>query len=262
VWNCHLSWNGLGSELWLVPRPYATAGRQLPVRLMLYMRPKCHPLLLDATINSPFTVRLNIFQVGPPWCFWTNLTFTQKPYPETYTPTLCSIDGYQSRPWLAGLSIVLFHASYLALALPAKLLLAYWYLGSLSRLWYHGCLWKPLTGPPPHTWPLQVRVCTFVCDVCATGIHDGGNEAAQLCAGAGAAVCGAWGTRAKPCSASAPYIGCHLLCMCLHGRHSAQVRGRATIRICYSTLQQGSEHGNCLVDCANARSLLSCACGV
>jgi len=37
-------------------------GRQLPVRLMLYMRPKCHPLLLDATINSPLTARLNIFQ--------------------------------------------------------------------------------------------------------------------------------------------------------------------------------------------------------
>lgn len=39
-------------------------GAQLAPRLCHYLRPKIHPLLLDATINSPLTVRLNIFQVG------------------------------------------------------------------------------------------------------------------------------------------------------------------------------------------------------
>ena len=38
-------------------------GQQLPSKLCHYLRPKCHPLLLDATINSSSTVRLNIYQV-------------------------------------------------------------------------------------------------------------------------------------------------------------------------------------------------------
>ena len=37
---------------------------QLAVRLCQYLRPKIHPLLLDAAINSPLTVRLNLYQVG------------------------------------------------------------------------------------------------------------------------------------------------------------------------------------------------------
>ncbi|KAL4423217.1 hypothetical protein ABPG77_000009 [Micractinium sp. CCAP 211/92] len=37
-------------------------GLQLAARLCHYLRPKIHPLLLDATINSPQTVRLNIYQ--------------------------------------------------------------------------------------------------------------------------------------------------------------------------------------------------------
>lgn len=36
---------------------------QLATRLCHYLRPKIHPLLLDATINSPQTVCLNIYQV-------------------------------------------------------------------------------------------------------------------------------------------------------------------------------------------------------
>ena len=35
---------------------------QLAARLCHYLRPKIHPLLLDGTMNSPQTVRLNIFQ--------------------------------------------------------------------------------------------------------------------------------------------------------------------------------------------------------
>lgn len=38
-------------------------GAQLAVRLCQYLRPKVHPLLLDSTINSPQTVRLNVYQV-------------------------------------------------------------------------------------------------------------------------------------------------------------------------------------------------------
>ena len=43
-------------------------GAALGVRLCQYLRPKIHPLLLDATINSPHTVRLNIYQVRLGWC--------------------------------------------------------------------------------------------------------------------------------------------------------------------------------------------------
>jgi hypothetical protein len=39
------------------------AGEGLADKLCMHLRPKCHPLLLDAAINSPTTVRLNIYQV-------------------------------------------------------------------------------------------------------------------------------------------------------------------------------------------------------
>ncbi len=32
-------------------------------KLCAHVRPKCHPLLLDTSINSPATVRLNLFQI-------------------------------------------------------------------------------------------------------------------------------------------------------------------------------------------------------
>jgi hypothetical protein len=38
-------------------------GAQLAIRLCQFLRPKVHPLLLDSTINSPQTVRLNVYQV-------------------------------------------------------------------------------------------------------------------------------------------------------------------------------------------------------
>lgn len=37
-------------------------GEMLLLKVMTYMRPKMHALLLDTTINSALTVRLNIFQ--------------------------------------------------------------------------------------------------------------------------------------------------------------------------------------------------------
>ncbi len=39
-------------------------GRMMASKLRTYLRPKCHPILLDGHINSPATVRLNIYQVG------------------------------------------------------------------------------------------------------------------------------------------------------------------------------------------------------
>jgi len=39
-------------------------GQLLMGKVLQYMRPKCHALLLDDTINGGVTVRLNIFQVG------------------------------------------------------------------------------------------------------------------------------------------------------------------------------------------------------
>lgn len=41
---------------------------QLATRLCQYLRPKIHPLLLDGTINSPQTVRLNVYQVRAAGC--------------------------------------------------------------------------------------------------------------------------------------------------------------------------------------------------
>ncbi len=38
-------------------------GQLLKRRLAGFLRPKCHPILLDTAINSRSTVRLNIFQV-------------------------------------------------------------------------------------------------------------------------------------------------------------------------------------------------------
>lgn len=39
------------------------AGARLRTKLPIYLRPKCHALLLDTTINTPATVRLNVYQV-------------------------------------------------------------------------------------------------------------------------------------------------------------------------------------------------------
>lgn len=44
------------------PSPQAP-GKVLAAKLRAYLRPKCHPVLLDGTINTPMTVRLNIYQV-------------------------------------------------------------------------------------------------------------------------------------------------------------------------------------------------------
>lgn len=38
-------------------------GKALLSKLCAHVRPKCHPLLLDTSINSPATVRLNLFQI-------------------------------------------------------------------------------------------------------------------------------------------------------------------------------------------------------
>ncbi|XP_010692706.1 telomerase reverse transcriptase isoform X3 [Beta vulgaris subsp. vulgaris] len=37
-------------------------GRQLKAKLRAYMRPKCHPIFFDTSINSPATIRLNVYQ--------------------------------------------------------------------------------------------------------------------------------------------------------------------------------------------------------
>ena len=42
--------------------PGQGAGRQLAAKLKAYLRPKCHAVLLDPAVNSPATVRLNLFQ--------------------------------------------------------------------------------------------------------------------------------------------------------------------------------------------------------
>ena len=42
------------------------AGKQLAAKLKAYLRPKCHAALLDPAVNTPATVRLNIFQARSP----------------------------------------------------------------------------------------------------------------------------------------------------------------------------------------------------
>ncbi|GMH42417.1 hypothetical protein BSKO_10336 [Bryopsis sp. KO-2023] len=46
-----------------VPLWRSNPGRRLLTRLCMHVRIKCHPLLLDSTINSPTTVRVNIYQM-------------------------------------------------------------------------------------------------------------------------------------------------------------------------------------------------------
>ena len=41
-------------------------GRQLAAKLKAYLRPKCQAALLDPAVNTPATVRLNIFQARGP----------------------------------------------------------------------------------------------------------------------------------------------------------------------------------------------------
>jgi len=36
--------------------------RQLSAKLKAYLRPKCYAVLLDPAVNTPATVRLNLFQ--------------------------------------------------------------------------------------------------------------------------------------------------------------------------------------------------------
>ncbi|KAK9842467.1 hypothetical protein WJX81_001464 [Elliptochloris bilobata] len=43
--------------------PGMGGGRQLAAKLKAYLRPKCHAALLDPAVNSPATVRLNLYQV-------------------------------------------------------------------------------------------------------------------------------------------------------------------------------------------------------
>jgi hypothetical protein len=45
----------------------ACPGHLLCSKLLSYMRPKMHGLLLDTSINSQATVRLNIYQVRASW---------------------------------------------------------------------------------------------------------------------------------------------------------------------------------------------------
>ena len=53
----------------------------LAAKLRTYLRPKCHPLLLDGSINSPATVRLNVYQVS---------LLTQDTKVAVPLPTVCS----------------------------------------------------------------------------------------------------------------------------------------------------------------------------
>lgn len=38
-------------------------GSALAGKLCAHLRPKCHPLLFDSALNSPATVRLNLYQL-------------------------------------------------------------------------------------------------------------------------------------------------------------------------------------------------------
>lgn len=63
---------------------------QLATRLCQYLRPKIHPLLLDGTINSPQTVRLNVFQVSAAQHFEVSARLA---YLEVTPPTVVRAPG-------------------------------------------------------------------------------------------------------------------------------------------------------------------------
>lgn len=43
--------------------PSQEPGKALAAKLCAHLRPKCHALLLDASMSSPITVRRNVFQM-------------------------------------------------------------------------------------------------------------------------------------------------------------------------------------------------------
>ena len=64
-----------GMHLWQTMTGAARRpGHLLKRRLAAFLRPKCHPILLDTAINSRTTVRLNIYQV-PNSCHGKNLQY-------------------------------------------------------------------------------------------------------------------------------------------------------------------------------------------
>lgn len=70
-------------------------GRQLKAKLRAYMRPKCHPIFYDTLINSPATIRLNVYQAFVVCamkfhCYVRELSFWCKLH--SYS-CLCSIEG-------------------------------------------------------------------------------------------------------------------------------------------------------------------------
>ncbi|XP_074309417.1 telomerase reverse transcriptase isoform X3 [Silene latifolia] len=70
-------------------------GRKLKRKLCAYMRPKCHPIFFDATINSPATIKLNVYQAFllcamKFHCYVRELSTWCNLHPRTY---LTSIEG-------------------------------------------------------------------------------------------------------------------------------------------------------------------------
>ncbi|KAK6162973.1 hypothetical protein DH2020_002814 [Rehmannia glutinosa] len=77
-------------------------GRQLKAKLRCYLRPKCHPIFYDSTINSPGVVRLNIYQVFllcamKFTCYISNLSILPRFSPKFYINAIDPSLRYMNR---------------------------------------------------------------------------------------------------------------------------------------------------------------------
>ncbi|KAK6140447.1 hypothetical protein DH2020_025808 [Rehmannia glutinosa] len=77
-------------------------GRQLKAKLRCYLRPKCHPIFYDSSINSPGVVRLNIYQVFllcamKFTCYISNLSILPRFSPKFYINAIDPSLRYMNR---------------------------------------------------------------------------------------------------------------------------------------------------------------------
>ncbi|KAK6162962.1 hypothetical protein DH2020_002803 [Rehmannia glutinosa] len=81
---------------------WGKVGRQLKAKLRCYLRPKCHPIFYDSTINSPGVVRLNIYQVFllcamKFTCYISNLSILPRFSPKFYINAIDPSLRYMNR---------------------------------------------------------------------------------------------------------------------------------------------------------------------
>ena len=77
-------------------------GKALSAKLCAHLRPKCHPLLFDSAINSPATVRLNIYQLVLLAAMKLHCQVRAPlaaPQPSRAVPSACTLVSHEGHMW-------------------------------------------------------------------------------------------------------------------------------------------------------------------